>query len=362
MVTPLGMSVDENMLALIERKSGIKKIKDDRFSKTTLPFGKINDDLLLNSAGDYIYGTRFDTLLMMCASQLNANTSIDLSTKDVLFILSTTKGNIELLDDQYQQEKLLLTYSASLLQTFFQNPNKPWIISNACISGISAFVVAKRLLSKGYYKHIVVIGCDTLTEFVISGFTSFHAISTEICKPFDLHRDGITLGEACAASILSTTLQSSIILKGGTISNDANHISGPSKTGEELSYCINNTLIKSNTDASSVDFISAHGTATNYNDEMESLAIEKSSLNEAAVFSLKANYGHTLGAAGILETIIAAESMIRGIIPPSIGYCEHGVSGHINVNATLKNQKSHFALKTGSGFGGCNASILLEKF
>ncbi len=361
LVTPLGMSVDENLQALIAGKSGIDKINDNRFSKIALPLGKIDDNYLLDADGQYLYGTRFDTLLMLCVAQLKAKSSIDFASNDVFIILSTTKGNIELLDSNQPQDKLLLSYSANRVQTFFNNPNTPWIISNACISGISAYVVAERLLSSQLYKHIVVIGCDVLTEFVISGFTSFHAISDEVCKPFDLHRKGISLGEACAASILSNTITSSILLKGGTISNDSNHISGPSKTGEELSFCIKNTLETVNVKSEDIDFISAHGTATNYNDEMESLAIEKSNLSDALVFSLKANYGHTLGAAGILETVIAAESMKLGIILPSQGYNLHGVSGDIQVNKTLKHQHSQYALKTGSGFGGCNASLLLER-
>jgi 3-oxoacyl-[acyl-carrier-protein] synthase-1 len=221
-------------------------------------------------------------------------------------------------------------------------------------------MVAKRLLTAGQYKHAVIVGCDILSNFVISGFASFHAISQEICKPFDKNRAGINLGEACAALILSTEAVSAITVHGGCISNDANHISGPSKTGEELSYCIDESLKLSGLPPDDIDFISAHGTATDYNDEMESKAFALSGLHKAPVFSIKAIYGHTLGAAGILETIISAECLKQQVVLPSFGFTEKGISGDILVSDSLLKKKLQTCIKTASGFGGCNAAIILK--
>lgn len=107
--------------------------------------------------------------------------------------------------------------------------------------------------------------------------------------------------------------------------------------------------------------ICAHGTATAYNDEMESLAIEAAGLSDVPVFSLKGAYGHTLGAAGVLETLLLAEGLKRNCILPNLNFSTPGVSGRITVSTQLEHRPMQYALKTGSGFGGCNAALLLEK-
>ena len=205
------------------------------------------------------------------------------------------------------------------------------------------------------------VGCDVLSKFVINGFNSFHAISKTICKPFDKNRTGISLGEGSAAILLSTEKKSTIVIGNGFISNDSNHISGPSKTGEELAFCIQESLQKSNLNFKDIDFISAHGTATPYNDEMESKAFELAELTTNPVFSLKAIFGHTLGATGILETIMSIECLKRNLILQSSGFDELGVSGNININKTLIKKQLNTCLKTASGFGGCNAALLIHK-
>src|SRR5690606_8967191 len=123
----------------------------------------------------------------------------------------------------------------------------------------------------GRYDHAVIAGADVITQFVLSGFQSFHAVSDQPCKPFDAKRNGITLGEAAATIILSVEKRGAkegIQLAGGAISNDANHISGPSRTGEELHQAIEAAVWEAGIHKNTIDFISAHGTATVYNDEM----------------------------------------------------------------------------------------------
>lgn len=361
LITPLGRGVESNMNALLANKSGIAMIDDARLFKQPLPLSKINDLALLDEHNDYLHGTRYDTLILECAKDLKSNSKVDFSSKETLIILSTTKGNIELIEEDSNSEALRLNSSAKKLQLFFNNPNEPLIVSNACISGISAFIVAKRLLQSGMYKSVVIIGADVLSKFVISGFNSFHAISKEPCKPFDAARTGVSMGEAAAGVILSTQCTSDIEIGSGFISNDSNHISGPSKTGEELSCCIQEAMKADNLTVNSIDFICAHGTATLYNDEMESLAIERSGLGHTPLFSLKANYGHTLGASGVLELIITSECLQRNTILPSLNFTTYGVSGKVNVNPSTILKPLRTALKTGSGFGGCNAAIILNK-
>ncbi len=361
LVTPLGIGTEENFRQLVQGHSGVQLMNDPLLFSTTLPLARFDEAFIKEAKMVYNTTTRFDTLMLSCVDELHRQTHIDLSSPDVIILLSTTKGNIELLQDDPLDEKLFLTYSAGLIQRKLNNPNTPIVVSNACISGLSAIIIAKRLLSKGPYKHAVIVGCDVLTNFVISGFASFHAISDDRCKPFDKNRTGINLGEAAAALILSTESGSEILVLGGSVSNDSNHISGPSKTGEELSFCINESMKEAGLSTDDIGFISAHGTATDYNDEMESKAFSLSGLHEPPVFSIKAMYGHTLGASGILETIISAECLKQQLILPNFGFNEKGVSGDISISESLQQNALQSCLKTASGFGGCNAAIVLGR-
>ena len=173
-----------------------------------------------------------------------------------------------------------------------------------------AILTGMRLVQSGQYENAVVAGADVISKFVLSGFQSFQAISSAPCKPFDAARDGINLGEGAGTVILTSNknYSSGVKVTGGSVSNDANHISGPSRTGEELNLAINKALNAAELNATDIDFISAHGTATIYNDEMEAKAITLAGLQSFPVNSLKGYYGHTLGAAGLIESIISIQS------------------------------------------------------
>ncbi|HMN32914.1 MAG: beta-ketoacyl synthase [Chitinophagaceae bacterium] len=360
-ISPLGLNTEDNFQALLNEKSSIRKIDDPSFYSQPI-LTSIFDDAFINQLKIELQTeTRFDTILLKCAESLKQKSTIDFQDKKTLFILSTTKGNVELLDKNEYSERLLLSFSAKKLQSYFNNPNEVIIVSNACISGVSASIIAKRFLDYDDFNHVVVLGCDVVTKFVLSGFQSFKAISKNECKPFDKNRDGVVLGEASGAIIFSKKISSEIQFLGGSISNDANHISGPSKTGEELAFCINNALQNANITHDKIDFVMAHGTATHYNDEMESKAISLNKINNTPVVSIKGNYGHTLGASGIIEMITAVECMKHGLIFPSYGFEEKGISGDILVNSVHQKKEINYALKTTSGFGGCNAAAVLAK-
>ncbi|HMG11467.1 MAG TPA: beta-ketoacyl synthase N-terminal-like domain-containing protein, partial [Mucilaginibacter sp.] len=211
--------------------------------------------------------------------------------------------------------------------------------------------------------HAVVTGADVISKFVLSGFQSFQAISPELCKPFDVNRNGINLGEGAATVILSAqkTSEDSIQIIGGAVSNDANHISGPSRTGEELYFAIDKAMKSAGLQAGDIDLISAHGTATIYNDEMEAKAITLAGLQAVPVNSLKGFYGHTLGASGLIEAIISAQSLKQNLIIPTKGFKEQGDANPINVCSQLISKQLNSCLKIASGFGGGNAAIILTK-
>ncbi len=172
--------------------------------------------------------------------------------------------------------RLSLHSMGKAITTHFQNPNDPVVVSNACISGISAMILGKNILDEGEYEQVIVCGADLLSEFTVAGFNCLHAISPFPCKPFDKGRMGLSPGEGCGVVVLTNQKNSSeksIFISGSATSNDANHISGPSRTGDGLHIAIEKAIKMANINKKDIGFINSHGTATLYNDESEGLAL-----------------------------------------------------------------------------------------
>lgn len=311
--------------------------------------------------------TRFESLLASSIKDALSHADIHPANEKTGLIISSTKGNISLLEDNdisdSLKKEISLGASAQKLASYFGFSQKPVIVSHACISGLVALITAKRMLQAGLYENIIVAGADLITRFVLSGFQSFQAVSDAPCRPFDAARKGINLGEAAATMILSVRQPSShfIELKGGGISNDANHISGPSRTGQELFMAIDHALKEAESEPGQIDFVSLHGTATLYNDDMESRAINLARLQSVPVNSLKGYYGHTLGAAGLVESVISVHALRENLLIPTRGFETPGTAESINVCSTLRQASLKTCLKTASGFGGCNAAVVWEK-
>jgi 3-oxoacyl-[acyl-carrier-protein] synthase-1 len=306
--------------------------------------------------------TKFEQLLISSIKEALTGCNIDPKDKRALLIISTTKGNISLLENSdYNPElkkRIALPASAHIVAEYFGFVNQPVVISNACISGIMAIITGKRLIQSGQYDHVVVAGADVISKFVLSGFQAFQAVSPQPCRPFDANRNGITLGEGAATVILSKISASNIKVIGGSVSNDANHLSAPSRTGEELAQAIKNTLDEGGAIAADVNFISAHGTATVYNDEMEAKAITLAGLQKVPLNSLKGHCGHTLGAAGLIESVVSMQSIREGVLIPTLGYSQQGTTDSLNIYKGNLPGNYHNCLKIASGFGGCNAAVL----
>lgn len=360
-VSPLGTTSTENFRQLKQNVSGIQ-----------LQYGLSAEPAYASLFADETFTpkegvTKFEQLVIHSVENALANTKLEATNSKTIFILSSTKGNISLLEkESYSdelKEKISLSHSTRIIAEHFKFYHSPLIVSHACISGVLALTTALRLLQSGAYEHAIVTGADLITRFIFSGFASFQAVSNEPCRPFDAERKGVTLGEAAGTIILSTdkALSNGVQLCGGAVSNDANHISGPSRTGAELYEAINIALSQAGIPATAIDFVSAHGTATVYNDEMEAKAFDLAHLNETPVNSLKGYYGHTLGAAGIIESVISLHSLKENIILPTKGFLNHGVSKNLHICNTLQSGNYNSFLKTASGFGGCNAAIVFKK-
>ena len=309
--------------------------------------------------------TRFENIAIQAAEGAIQRAGIDASNPRVLFVISTTKGNVEALENEKAQpaNQAYLWHSAQLIASYFGNHNTPIVVSNACISGCAAQITAFNMLQySDLYDYVVVIGAEVLSRFIIAGFQSFKALSPERCKPFDKNRCGLNLGEAAAAIVYARCEDETqipdqgIVMTAGAINNDANHISGPSRTGEGLKRSINK--VTKDFDIKQIAFINAHGTATLYNDDMEAIAIQRCGLQEIPVNSLKGYYGHTLGAAGVMEVILSSIALQKQMVIKSLGTEEPGTAQPLNV--CMENTPAHgnAFLKLISGFGGSNAALL----
>lgn len=363
--SPLGITSVENFEQLKRSVSAVKKQDDVAMSE--LPFYAAlfdKQDSHLNNQSKY---TKFENLLIGSIGDALQNSGILPDDKKTVLIISSTKGNISLLESEtYNKDlnkKISLSSSAKLVADHFHFANPPLVISNACISGVLAILTGLRLIRSGQYENAVIAGADEISKFVLSGFQSFQAISDGPCKPFDADRTGINLGEGAGTIILSSKKKytQGIKISGGSVSNDANHISGPSRTGEQLNYAITNALKDADLSPADIHFISAHGTATMYNDEMEARAITLADMQSAPVNSLKGYYGHTLGAAGLIESIVSVHSMKEGLVLPTMGFQHMGVTQPVNICTTLYKTPVQNCLKTASGFGGCNAAVIFSK-
>ena len=353
-VTPLGLDLESNWSALAQGYSGIQLHNFERMGH--IYTSKIGVDMAnkLDVPGESM--TLLEQILLTAAAPIVER---HVPTSRTALVLSSTKGNIAYLAAG-KTEDVALPVLGAKIATILGLQTKPIIVSQACVSGLLALSVAKRLIQIGQYDDAIVVAGDVISEFVLSGFQAFQALSPFPCRPFDKDRAGVSLGEAAACVYVSREKGMFKIL-GEAAVNDANHISGPSRTGEGLVRSILQAEREACVDRRSVDFISAHGTATVYNDEMEAIAFQRLGLQEVPVHSLKGYYGHTLGASGLLETVIALQAMGKGILLPTYGFEQLGVSQPINIIRQLSFSNISRLLKTASGFGGSNAAMLLER-
>lgn len=373
MVTSLGEGVERNFSALLRGEVGVRRVVNPRVSQSQVTAGIIPDsvcDALYERYDRQRTLTLTEIIAVHCISSVLGNRSAD----GIGLVIASAKGNISLLEGhsaewaEFHEETCEVVDSALLLgpmarriaSRFGINADDTFVVSNACISGITAVVVARRLILSGRYKEMIVVGVDTQNRFITSGFASFKSLSDDVCRPYDKSRCGLNLGEACGAMLL-TTEGEGVCISGAALTDDANHISGPSRTGDGLYFAMRKAMAEAGAD--NVDMLQMHGTATAYNDEMESKACSLAGLQNVPVQSLKPYFGHTMGASGVIETIIAAEELRERILAGTPGFETLGVPMPLNIsrsNVELPSGKPLRALKTASGFGGTNAALLLE--
>lgn len=397
MITPLGEGVWKNFSAILKGETGVARTSGSRITQSALMAGIIPEEVYVNvreRLGARAKSlTRTEILTCGCLKSLIQSLPQELQTAlgngRTGIVVATAKGNISALEGHCgsgpfipsDDDKVLFSSMTRCISEFFGvRDSDIRIISNACISGVSAIVAARRMLLVGDYDMVIVVGADTQNRFITSGFASFKSLSPELSRPYDESRCGLNLGEAAGAMALTSMPvrwscgldgeSGYVTIDGGAVSDDANHISGPSRTGDGLFFAMRNAMKEAGVNAAGIDLLQMHGTATAYNDEMESKAACLAGVQDVPLQSLKPYFGHTMGASGVIETIIAAAEIQEGIIAGTKGYEKSGVSVPLNVSASNRlitrnlvmsspAGKINHCLKTASGFGGTNAAVLL---
>ncbi len=293
---------------------------------------------------------------------------------DSALLLATTTGEMDLLergvlsgDLRMQKEAHPLNLLAAVKKRIgLSGPAE--VVSSACVSSSAALARAADMVESGRCTSVLVIGCDALSEFVFAGFSTLMALSPQPSRPFDRNRDGLNPGEAAAFALVMNPGRAkrenrpvTARIRGWALGCDANHMTGPSRNGEGLARTIKKALFRASVPACDVTSICAHGTGTAYNDAMEMKAFKTVfGKRPRPVYSIKGGTGHTMGAAGLVETLIAAESVKKHIIPPTTGLSEPDSEAVGWVSPEhVELSDNHTALTTNSGFGGANSAIIL---
>lgn len=361
-VSPLGMSSQENWRAVMQGRSALRRLEN--YKGIPLPFvaSVFTPEQVEGLAVEGF--TRFESLAIRSITEALTHTNLDVHGERTIFILSTTKAEVEELgfaaerDGDYHRPAL----SAQRIAEHVGIGGGAIVCCNACISGVSAQILADRLISCGHYDNAVVCGADLVSSFTASGFLSFKSLSNEACRPFDADRQGLNLGEAAAAIVFTradSLRDGDWLFERGEMDNDAFHLSTPAPSGEGARKVLE--AVMKGRDASELAFVSAHGTATMFNDQMESVAIEKAGLSSVPLTALKGWFGHTLGASGVLEVILGMMAVSESVVLPLRGFREIGVSGKVNLSPELRATDKNSFLKMISGFGGCNAAALYRR-
>lgn len=244
--------------------------------------------------------------------------------------------------------------------------------SIACASGTQAVGMAFELIRLGHADVFIVGGVESLCGFVVNGFNCLRATTTEALRPFDRRRSGLLLGEGAAVLVIEEVehaiargARTDVEVIGSGLAGDATHMTAPARDGSGAARAMRVALEDAALAPADVDFISAHGTGTVFNDAMEVAAISTlfgESAPRIPINSIKASIGHTLAAAGAFEAILCAQVLRSGLIPPTVN-CEQldPECGLDIVRGEVRRHRTRVALSTSSAFAGNNAAIVLRR-
>jgi 3-oxoacyl-[acyl-carrier-protein] synthase-1 len=234
-------------------------------------------------------------------------------------------------------------------------------VGTACSSSAKVFAQAERLIRCGLADAAIVGGVDTLCGSVLFGFNSLELVSPEPCRPFDAARRGISLGEAGGFALLERDGRGGPWLIGYGESSDAHHMSSPHPEGLGARLAIEMALSRAGCNASDIDYINMHGTASQKNDEVEAGLVAGMFPASTRASSTKGWTGHTLGAAGIVEAVVSFVALETGIVPGTLN--TESLDAACGPQLCIENEirDIRVVLSNSFGFGGSNCALLFGR-
>ncbi|MGY4532887.1 3-oxoacyl-[acyl-carrier-protein] synthase-1 [Pseudomonas sp. TE3786] len=348
-----------------------------------LPVGAVQAQLPPLQGVSTAHNTRNNQLLLAAAQQIEGDiqhaierygrarigvvlgtstTGIDEATQGISRYLQD--GKFPASYDYGQQE---LAAPAEFLAAQLNLSGPCYVLSTACTSSARALLSARRLLNSGLCDAVLCGGVDSLCQLTLNGFGSLEALSDQRCNPFSRNRSGINIGEAAALFLMSREVMSGepapIALLGAAANSDAHHISAPDPEGKGAEYVMRQALANAGLQAEDISYLNLHGTATQHNDAMESLAVARVFPAGVPCSSSKAMTGHTLGAAGALEAAFCWLSLAGKRLPPHIwdgqGDEQLPTLSFTDTDVRLNGQGPQRMMSNSFAFGGNNISLIL---
>jgi len=363
LITAYGRGVLSCWEGILSSRSAIDKM--ERFSTTS--FQSRNAALV---AGLKYLGE--DSLVMQMLFSLLKRHQIQIPS-DALLILATTTGEIDILEKQVLRgdpdaKESRFSFLLEKVKALTAITGEGIIISSACASSLAALGFASSLIQSGKHDCVLVVAADAVTEFVFSGFSSLMALDPDKAKPFDKNRAGLSLGEGAGFVLLMSQKRAqqearTILgeIAGWAMSGDANHMTGPLRDGSGLEMSIQKALQNAGISGGDVSCVSSHGTGTIYNDSMEMKAVNNIFHHRPLpLYSIKGAVGHTMGASGLIECVMAIWVLKEKIIPPTVGLVDVDPEAKDWASLEQRDLKGRIALLNNSGFGGVNASLVLR--
>jgi 3-oxoacyl-[acyl-carrier-protein] synthase II len=382
-VSPLGFGMEETLQSLRDAKDCVTPVTafpTDRCRCKTA--GQVASGPLAAADQFNPHPERLHRVARMTILALNEALEQAGDFRPELSVVGTTSGGMTFGEEYYRR----LTDNAGSSRhapTLIANytPQKPLmdaqeafgirapcqIIANACASGTNAIGHAFNCVRSGRYQRILAGGYDAVSELVFVGFDSLQAATPDRCRPFDRERSGLVLGEGAAILALENlesaqkrgaTILAEII--GYGISTDNFHLTQPDPSGIGPRQAMQAALQSAQIEASEIDYINAHGTATPFNDASEGKAIA-ALFNGVPISSTKGMMGHSLGAAGVIEAAITLIALQHQLLPPNIHFRDGDPGLDLNIVANESRTATlRTAISNSFGFGGTNASVIIR--
>lgn len=268
--------------------------------------------------------------------------------------------------DEDLQDRVLNPHAPAMFVAHRTGIRGPAVtLSTACSSSAKVFATAARWLEAGIVDAVLVGGADSLCLTVLYGFHSLQLVSANLCRPFDRARDGINIGEAAGFAILSRAdllaEQSEIVLSGYGESSDAHHMSHPHPDGTGARLAMQQALGRAGLEPLHMDYINLHGTSSRVNDLIEGNLMAQMFPASTFMSSTKGWTGHTLGAAGIVESLIALDTFQTGLLPGTLHYQEADPEIALKLSSANGQGEPAHVMSNSFGFGGNNASLIFSR-